>query len=369
MPRRAERVRPGVAERPVQAPERTAAEPRLLELQRSAGNAAVTRLLQRDVLKMRQPNLTPSNAANNAAWDEVYNWFDGIAGEARKREAGSPIQSVAELVYMACELPVPGHGKVRDHLSPREIEGYMRGRAKQQGITVLDHRDMADVRGVRAEAMAILANLGRIPTEATFGGDDDHITISMAGKVTGQAKVGAVKFEGEASPGGIEGKASVKGRVGEVEAHGSLEGVGASVKTPQGVKVGVDIGKGVKAEVKAGDFVSVKGSVQPEGDGKLSWSAQITIGTLGNVITPADIAKGMVGAQDTFGKHGGALLGNRSLESLAEHGGPLKDAVSQVADKARKSASQAKGGWSVGVGVKGDKTGGYSGTVTLTWVF
>jgi hypothetical protein len=245
----------------------------------------------------------------------------------------------------------------------------MRDAAKHAGIQLLDHRAMDDVRGVQAEAMAILANLDRIPTEATFGSDADHITISLAGKVTAEANVGAVKVTGEATTDGVKGKATVKGRVGEVEAHGSQEGVGASVKTPGGTKVGLDLGKGVKAELKAGDFVTVKGSVQPEGEGRMSWSAQITIGTLGDVITPADVAKVMQGAQETFSTSGVALLHNHGVEGLAEHGGPLTKAVTDVADKARKSAAQAKGGWSLGAGVKGDKTGGYSGTITLTWVF
>ena len=297
----------------------------------------------------------------------VEKWFDPFVAEVRQREAGSPVQSVAELVWIACELEYTDDAgqaaKVRDHVKPGVLEGYLRGRAKHQGIVLLEHRPMADVRGVQAEAMAILGNLGRIPTEATFGGDDNHITISLTGTVTAEAKVGAVKFEGEASPGGVSGKASVKGNVGELEAHGSGEGVGASLKTPGGTKVGVDIGKGAKAELKAGDFVTVKGSVQPEGDGRVSWSAQITIGTLGDVITPADVAKVMNGAQETFSKSGAALMQDRGLEGLVEHGGPLKSAVTDVAAKARKSAGQGKPGWSVGVGVKGDKTGGYSGTV------
>ena len=70
-------------------------------------------------------------------------------------------------------------------------------------------------------------------------------------------------------------------------------------------KVGVDLGKGLKAEVRAGDFLTVKGSVVPEGDGKVSWSAQITIGTLGgNVISAEDIAKVMSATQDTFAGSG-----------------------------------------------------------------
>jgi hypothetical protein len=129
------------------------------------------------------------------------------------------------------------------------------------------------------------------------------------------------------------------------------------------------MGKGIRAELTAGDFVTVKGSVKPEGDGRMSWSAEITIGTLGNVITAQDVAKVMLGAQETFSKSGVALLRNHGVEGLAAYGGPLKTAVTEVAEKARKSAGQTKPGWSVGVGVKGDKSGGYTGTVTLTWVF
>jgi hypothetical protein len=132
----------------------------------------------------------------------------------------------------------------------------------------------------------------------------------------------------------------------------------------------VDIGKGVKAEVKAGDLVTVKGSVMPEGEGKVSWSAHITIGTLGgNVISADDIARVMSATQDTFAASGGAIVDNLSVESVTRHGPLLKKAVTDVAEKARKSAAQNQPGWSVGAAVKGDKAGGYSGTVTLTWVF
>ena len=40
---------------------------------------------------------------------------------------------------------------------PSAIESYIKARAKQQGITLLDHRDPADVRGLQAEATAKLA--------------------------------------------------------------------------------------------------------------------------------------------------------------------------------------------------------------------
>jgi hypothetical protein len=372
MDRRREREeRPAEREPPARA---APPEPQLLTLQRGAGNAAVTRMLQRDMLKMRKPDLLPHQTADTPAWDAVSSWFTGMSGEVRKRESGTTLQSIAELVHMAGELTFTDAdgktAKVSERLKPAQLETYLKGAAKHAGIMLLDHRDMADVRGVQAEAMAILANLGRLPTEVKFGGDADHLTISLLGSISAQVTAGGVKVTGEATPDGVTGKATVKGRVGEVEAHGSKEGVGASVKTPGGTKVGVDLGKGIKAEVKAGDLVTVKGSVTPEGDGKMSWSAQITIGNLGSVITPADVAKVMAGAQETFSTSGAALLQNRTIEGAIEHGGPLKDAVTGVADKAKKSAGQAKSGrWSVSAGVKGDKSGGYSGTVTFTWVF
>src|SRR4051812_13667148 len=345
-------------------------EPAVLALQRTAGNQATARFLQRQ--PTAAPNLTIDNRANDLAWEQIYPWFDALAGEVRQREAGSPIQSTAELVYMACELEYTDQdgkrAKVREHVKPSAIESYIKSRAKQQGITLLDHRDLDDVRGLQAEATAILGNLGRLPTELTFGNDNENITISIGGKLT--ANVGALHLEGETLPeGGAKGSAKIKGNAGEVEIHGSPEGAGASIKHGQ-TKVGVDLGKGVKAEVKAGDLITVKGGVVPEGDGKVSWNAQITIGTLGGgVIGADDIAKVMGAAQDTFSTSGAAILNNLGVESVTEHGPLLKKAVTDVAEKAKKSAAQAKPGVSVTVGVKGDKTGGYSGAVTLTWVF
>jgi hypothetical protein len=317
---------------------------------------------------MRQPNLTITDRQAVAS-DRVLSWFTALAREIRQTEPGTPIQSVPELVFMAGELDLgEGEpGKVRDRMKPSAIEALIRSSAREQGIQLLEHRKLDDVRGLEAEASAILGNLGRIPTELTFGNTDENITISLGGKVT--ANVGALKLEGESLPeGGAKGSAKIKGNVGEVEIHGSPEGAGTSFKRGQ-TKVGVDIGKGIKAEVKAGDLVTVKGSVTPEGDGRVSWSAQITIGTLGNVISAEDIAKVMSATQDTFAASGGAIVNNLGVESVTQHGPLLKKAVTDVAEKARKSAAQRKPGWSVGATVKGDKSGGYSGTVTLTWVF
>src|SRR5690349_17318635 len=82
-----------------------AAEPDLLRLQRAAGNAAVARLLARQTLEMRKPDLTAHDpGSQEAAFAAVEAWFDALAEGVRGSEAGTPIQSIAELVHMASEL-------------------------------------------------------------------------------------------------------------------------------------------------------------------------------------------------------------------------------------------------------------------------
>ena len=115
---------------------------------------------------MRQPNLTVTDR-QAAASERVLTWFAALAGEIRQTEPGTPVQSVPELVYMAGELDLGQQGKVRDRMKPAAIEELIRRSAREQGVELLEHRELADVRGVAAEATAILGNLGRIPTELT----------------------------------------------------------------------------------------------------------------------------------------------------------------------------------------------------------
>src|SRR3954447_26679423 len=152
-------------------------EPAVLALQRTAGNQATARFLQRQPAATAAPSLHVDNRANDLAWGQIYVWFEPLGGQVREREGGARIQSVAELVYMARELDYTGAdgnaAKAGEHVKPSAIESYIRSRAKQQGITLLDHRDPDDVRGLQAEATAILGNLGRLPTELSFGNDDE----------------------------------------------------------------------------------------------------------------------------------------------------------------------------------------------------
>jgi hypothetical protein len=362
---------------------REAPAPAMLDLQRTAGNAAVAGLLARQPASgaMRQgaparPNLLDPAALQNAvadhgtAVDAVSAWFDKTA-EPHKESLSIP-GSIAELVHEACEQPITlrdgTQAKVRDEMPPPEVEQYLRTRARTKGIRLQEHRDASDVAGVRSELSAVLANLGAIPTQLTFGTDDAKLVASISGKVTGEAKLGKVKVEGEVSSEGVEGTVSVPGG-GKITGKAGPEGAGASVSVP-GAKFGLDVtGKGIKAEVKGGDLLTVNGSLTREADGVVAWRAEVSIGTIGKLIMPEDVAKVFKSAEDTFSKSAGELIGGLDDPAkVKEHGGALAGAVGEVLDKAKKSASQ-KPGWRVGAELKGDSAGGVGGGVTLTWVF
>src|SRR5919199_167486 len=121
----------------VRLPEPTPPEPELLTLQRSAGNAAVARLLQRQpVFSPIRPDapvkspLDPSAVAQSiladseAAGDAINAWFDKAAEPYR--ESGRVMLSVPELVYQACEQPFTrkdgSKAIVRDVMQPGEVE-------------------------------------------------------------------------------------------------------------------------------------------------------------------------------------------------------------------------------------------------------
>src|SRR5215218_6093112 len=242
-------------------------EPAVLALQRSAGNAAVAQLLAREpwVVSPGAPSVRDPLGAGDAvqhaladwtaAIDAVQVWFDKTAEP--HREHGNIPGSVAELVHQASLLPYTtgdgGQGVVGDKAKPPEIEDRIRGRARTLGLRLTEHRDASDVAGVRSELGAIMANLGAIPTQVSYGDDDAKITASLTGKVTGEAKLGKVKVEGELSPDGAEGSMTLPGG-GRITGHGGPEGGGAKVKVP-GAEFGLEVGgKGIKAEVKAGDL-------------------------------------------------------------------------------------------------------------------
>jgi hypothetical protein len=373
-------------------PSRAAREQPPPAFQSGASNAAVARMLQRDAdapgftpvrpgspLSMRDRPTSvldykitapPEHAAAIAA---LTDWFDRSAAEITSGRSAGFFQSVAEIVQAARALPFTSEGKtgkVGDQMSAGEIEGYLRERAKVKGVRLLEHRSLTDKAGARSEAMAILENLGRIPTQVEFGGDGAKLVVSIAGKATGELAVGKGKLEAEVSPGGGEATYTLPGGKTKLEGRGGPEGGGGSVVF-EGGKISIDVTKEqVKAEVKAGDLVTVRGSAGTDKTGAFAWKAEIQVGTLGKVATVEEIAKLMIGAQDTFGKAATDLSKGLSVDKAKEHGGAVKDAVKEVVEKAEKSAKQGKkGGWGVGLSASGDERGGWSAGITLTWVF
>ena len=348
----------------------------VLALQREAGNAAVTRLLQREgQLGMRRP--PPSVweykvgplTEHGAAVDAVVTWFRSAAAEITSGRSAGFFQSVPELVKTALDLTWTAEGKtgsVRDQMKAPAVEAILRDEARTRGVRLLEHRSLIDKAGARSEALAIMEALGRIPTEVEFGGEGAKLVVSIAGKVTGEIG-GKSKLQVEGSAEGGEATFTTPSGT-KVGLRGGPESGGASIMYG-GNKVSIDIAdKQVKAEVKAGDLVSVRGSAGTDKDGAFAWRADIQIGTLGKVATVADIAKLMVGAQDTFGKAAGDLSKGFDVEKAKEHGSAVKEAVTKVVDAAEKSAKQAKkGGWGVGLSASGDERGGWSAGVTLTW--
>jgi hypothetical protein len=329
-----------------------APEPALLDLQRAAGNAAVARLLQRQPYLISGDTSTAQKvlADKTAATQAVRDWFDTIAKP--HEESGNIPGSVAELVHQACELPYTRadgtQGTVRDKIKPAEVEQQLRGRASSKDMRLTEHRDASDLGGVKSELEATLANLGAIPMSIELGDDDARVVASIAGKVKGEAKVrGGGKVEGELSSEGFTG---------------TVKGPGAQYE------LGVT-GKSIKATVKAGDLLSVKGGITRQEDGGVGWQAEIAVGSIGKLLMPEDVAKVFVAAQKTFGESAGELAGNlNDPEKIKQHGGALAGAIGDAVEKAKKSASQ-KAGWRVGAEIKGDGGGGVSGAVTLTWVF
>jgi hypothetical protein len=372
------------------APPAAAEEHAVLALQRKAGNAAVTRLLQRDdappmtpvrpgsPLSMR-PTTSPFDYSNvvlppehGAAVNAIVEWFGKSAAEITSGRSAGFLLAVPELVKWARGLPftVDGKtGKVGDHMSAGEVESLLRDEAKRRGVRLLEHRSLTDKGGARSELAAIFENLGRIPTQIELGGDSAKLVLSIAGKATGELSLGKGKLEAEGSSEGGELSYSAPGGRGKITGKAGPEGGGGSLELPGG-KVSIDVTDSkVKAEVKAGELLTVRGSAGTEKDGSFAWRADIQIGTLGKIITIEEMAKLMIGAQDTFGKAATDLSKGLSVDKAKEHGGAVKDAVKNVVEKAEKSAKQAKSGWSVGGSLSGTDKGGWAASVTLTWVF
>lgn len=387
-----QRAEPAVEAAPAPAPELA-----VLAMQRGAGNAAVTRLLQRDTpadaptfspvrpgspLSMRPgtnlADLSNLTAGAGGDYDKAVAtaraWWDVVFSDAKKAGRGGPaafMWSVPELVRETGALifgPRDSGRLVRQVMKPAEIEAFLRQHAKDKGVRLLETHGLSDLPAVESELSAILKNLGRIPTEIEIKGGSGGVTLSAGGIVTAEAEFGKTKVEVEGSGEGVEGTLTLPSKT-KVKVKGGEEGFGGSVDWGEG-KVGIEVdGKGVKAEASFGKFVHVKGIAGEAKEGGFAWKAEISVGTLGGVVTVDDLAKVMLGAQKTFGESAADLAKGVSPEKVKRHGAAVEEAVTTVGKKIKKSAEQNKPGWAVGLSFSGSEYGGVSGMVTLTWVW
>ena len=123
--------------------------------------------------------------------------------------------------------------------------------------------------------------LGRIPTEIEFGGEGAKLVVSIAGKVTGEVGGGSGRrqAEGRGLGRGRRGDLHAAGRQGEDRRERRARGRRRRSIMFGGNKVSIDVtDKKVKAEVKAGELLTVKGSAGTDKDGVFAWRADIQIG-------------------------------------------------------------------------------------------
>ena len=354
-----------------QEPEPQPAHP-IVGLQRTAGNAAVTRMLAREpatdaptAAPVHKPFDVHAQAGklgqmNSRAMDKVHEYVDDMISRMVREGVQSFGESIPELIdgarqqkFKFYDLDNPfapaQEMKVADAytVSPADIEKFIRRRANERGLTIMEHRGLSDRAGVQKEALAALRNLSvDIPTSIEFGGDEAKIKVDISGTVKGTVK----------HPGGAT-----------FEVEGSAEGAKGTAKYGKG---SVEVSeKGVKAKLKAGELVDISASIQKGKEGDWVYSAELQIGTLGSIITPEDIGKVIAGAQGALSKGATDLSKGFDPAKVKEHGGEMKEAVEKVVEKAKKSAAQGKPGWQLGGKIQGSEAGGISASVTLTWVF
>ncbi len=102
--------------------------------------------------------------------------------------------------------------------------------------------------------------------------------------------------------------------------------------------------KGVKAEIKVGDLVTISGGLQPASRRHASAGRRdLEIGTIGKLIMPEEVAKVFKGTQKTFAKSAGELVRNRDDPAkVKEHGGALAEAVTKRSRRPRRARSSPR---------------------------
>jgi hypothetical protein len=305
----------------------------VLLLQQSVGNGAVSRLLQRDALSMRNPTALGPSPLGSAGGlgpglsidpDYVFKRQEEARGKIRAYlESDKPkVQgqiavgaSMAEIVDLVRSNVPESH-----ELAPEQIADQLR---KWSEITIAEHRLPGDQKGAESEALAAIKNaLGKVPTEAKLERSGAFVKVSLSGLEAGYEKDDDTK---------------------------------ATVGTASGKDVAVNL---------AAKGVHFAGKIEPGTGGEpTKWELGLTfpgedmvplIPTLGSVFGSASSAVGQVASD--------AHAGKASVDSVKKQWEPVKGAVDALSGIAGHS--------SVSVGVKVEGEGGaIKATATLTVTF
>jgi len=297
----------------------------VLQLQAGAGNAAVTALIQRDGLSMRNP---PSFGTPPLAGGIDLNYIEKrqreikvkirtyLDGEREKIQGQISVgASMAELIDRV-RTNVP---EARE-MAPEQIGDVLRSWSP---ITIAEHRKPGDVKGAESELLASARNaFSKIPTEAKLEHHGAYVKLSLGGLEAG--------FERD-------------------EDHS------VSVGTESGKDVGVNIASGP---------VHFAAKLEPgEAGGPVKWEVGMTfpgddpvplLGSLGGVFGAANSSIGRVASDIRAGK--------ADVGKIKEQWAPVKEATEAV--KGILGHSSVSGG----VKVEGEG-GAIAVTATLTVTF
>ena len=330
----------------------------MLALQRSAGNAAVTRLLARDMLSNAlgdAPVAAPASynvrdplgvgdlmADETAAGQAAFAYFDA------QNKGGIISISVAGLVHKACEqaftLKDGTKRRSTDKIPATEVE-QRRGcvRALRGGDP--GARGGGDLPGIKSEMDAHARQPRRDPDRGQARQRRHQGRASIFGKVNAEAKAGPVKIEGEGSSEGIEGGVTVG---------------------PGKVSFGQ---KGVKAEIKVGDLIRSSGGLSPTRTAP-SAGRRASVGTIGKLIMPEDVAKVFSKARRRRSPRARASWSApRRPAKVKEHGRGSRRPARPRSRRPRRARSSEEVGLAARRELKGDGSGGISGGFTLTWAW
>lgn len=336
-------------------------------LQRSAGNAAATKLLRDaapgaplDVATMTK-RYTEQLRREEATLDAT------VVPQLLQRlvptgQVGTS-ETLAELTLMAREelerslnrAKLPWEGPVRVVSQVADIQQTIVRIAGQRNLIIPGHRSADDAAGLEKEAKALAGLSGlKLP--------DLAIEASAAGF--------KFRFDGELT---VAGRGvTVKGGAGGGEVEGKAGPVkGSAAVGKDGAKVAVKVAHGA---------VELKGDITAKPDGKTSWSIGLEITFGGGAAAVPDPAK-LAGLIQTAGETvtaaaeyvGSAVAGGADVSADAVKGKlkPAAEGIGKVAEYVEKHKAKPAGstGATLGVTAKGDDAGGASAMVTLTISF